>query len=35
MIFNPLANYILEINDKLVALGEPENINKFANACLL
>ncbi len=35
MIFNPLANYIMEINDKLVALGEPENVNKFTNACLL
>jgi voltage-gated potassium channel len=34
MIFNPLANYIIEKNDKLIALGEVENINLFSNSCL-
>jgi voltage-gated potassium channel len=34
MIFNPLANYIIEKNDKLIALGEVENINLFTSSCL-
>lgn len=34
MIFNPLANYVIEKNDKLIALGEVENINLFTNSCL-
>lgn len=35
MIFNPLANYAIEKNDKLIALGEVGNISNFANACLV
>ena len=35
MIFNPLANYIIENSDKLIALGEEDNINKLSNACLM
>lgn len=34
MIFNPLANYVVEKNDKLIALGEVENINLFTSSCL-
>ncbi|MDO9584885.1 MAG: potassium channel protein [Syntrophales bacterium] len=34
MIFNPLANYAVEKNDKLIALGEVENINLFTSSCL-
>jgi voltage-gated potassium channel len=35
MIFNPMAKYVLENNDKLIVLGEVENINLFTNTCLL
>ncbi len=35
MIFNPMAKYVLESNDKLIVLGEVENINLFTNTCLL
>ena len=35
MIFNPLANYIIENSDKLIALGEEDSINKLSNACLM
>jgi voltage-gated potassium channel len=35
MIFNPMAKYIIENNDKLIVLGEVENINLFTNTCLL
>ena len=35
MIFNPLANYVIESNDKLIALGEVKNVNQFADACVL
>lgn len=35
MIFNPMAKYVIEKNDKLIVLGEVENINLFTNTCLL
>lgn len=35
MIFNPMAKYVIESNDKLIVLGEVENINLFTNTCLL
>jgi voltage-gated potassium channel len=35
MIFNPLASYIIESGDKLVALGEDENVKRFAQICIL
>lgn len=35
MIFNPMAKYVIEENDKLIVLGEVENINLFTNSCLL
>ena len=35
MIFNPMARYVIESNDKLIVLGEVENINLFTNTCLL
>lgn len=35
MIFNPLASYIIESGDKLVALGEHENVERFAQICIL
>jgi len=34
MIFNPLANYVIEKNDKLIAMGKLENINLFTSSCL-
>ncbi|HLA28072.1 MAG TPA: NAD-binding protein [Syntrophales bacterium] len=35
MIFNPMAKYVIENNDKLIALGEADNINQFTNSCLI
>jgi voltage-gated potassium channel len=35
MIFNPLASYIIEKGDKLIAMGEDENVNRFANVCVI
>ncbi|HLA05569.1 MAG TPA: NAD-binding protein [Syntrophales bacterium] len=35
MIFNPVAKYVIENNDKLIALGEADNINQFTNSCLI
>jgi voltage-gated potassium channel len=35
MIFNPMAKYVIGNNDKLIVLGEVENINLFTNTCLL
>jgi voltage-gated potassium channel len=35
MIFNPLANYIIEKGDKLIAMGEDENVNRFTNVCVI
>ncbi len=34
MIFNPLASYIIENGDKLIALGEEDNVTKLSQACL-
>lgn len=34
MIFNPLANYIIEVGDRLIAMGEDENVKQFAQSCL-
>ncbi len=33
MIFNPLANYIIQRRDKLISLGEDQNVAKFSNVC--
>jgi voltage-gated potassium channel len=33
MIFNPVASYIIESGDKLIAMGEDDNILRFSNAC--
>jgi voltage-gated potassium channel len=35
MIFNPLANYILEKGDRLVAMGEEDNVKKFSSVCIM
>lgn len=34
MIFNPLANYIIQRGDKLISLGEDQNVAKFSKVCL-
>ena len=34
MIFNPLANYVIEQGDRLIAMGEDENVKQFAQSCL-
>lgn len=34
MIFNPVASYIIERGDKLIALGEEDNVTKLSQACL-
>jgi voltage-gated potassium channel len=33
MIFNPLANYIIAGGDRLVAMGEEENVKRFSEVC--
>jgi voltage-gated potassium channel len=33
MIFNPVATYIIQPGDKLIALGEEENVSKFSKVC--
>ena len=33
MIFNPLASYVIESGDKLIAMGEDENMIRFSRAC--
>jgi voltage-gated potassium channel len=33
MIFNPLANYVISNGDMLIALGENENVSRFAKVC--
>jgi voltage-gated potassium channel len=33
MIFNPLANYSIQRGDKLISLGEDQNVAKFSNIC--
>ena len=35
MIFNPMANYIIAEGDRLIAMGEDENVKQFSEACLL
>jgi voltage-gated potassium channel len=34
MIFNPVAGYIIQNGDKLIALGEEENVSKLTQVCL-
>jgi len=34
MIFNPQANYIISMGDKLIALGEDKNVSRFAQVCI-
>ena len=34
MIFNPLANYVIENGDKLIALGEEDNVATLSKVCL-
>jgi voltage-gated potassium channel len=34
MIFNPMANYIIAEDDRLIAMGEDENVKQFAESCL-
>ncbi|MDD5711732.1 MAG: potassium channel protein [Smithellaceae bacterium] len=34
MIFNPLANYVIEKGDKLIAMGEDDNVMRFSDVCL-
>jgi voltage-gated potassium channel len=34
MIFNPLATYVIENGDKLIAMGEDDNMIRFAQVCL-
>lgn len=35
MIFNPLANYIIASGDRLVAMGEEENVKRFTEVCFV
>lgn len=35
MIFNPVASYIIEKGDKLISMGEDENVKQFSQVCLL
>jgi voltage-gated potassium channel len=35
MMFNPVASYIIENGDKLIAMGEDENVKQFSQVCLL
>ncbi len=34
MIFNPMANYVITEGDRLIAMGEDENVKQFSEACL-
>ncbi len=34
MLFNPQANYIIAKGDRLIAMGEDENVKSFAKVCL-
>jgi voltage-gated potassium channel len=34
MIFNPLANYVIAKGDRLIAMGEDENVKRFAEVCV-
>jgi len=33
MVFNPMSSYVIETGDKLIALGEEENLIKFSGVC--
>jgi voltage-gated potassium channel len=35
MIFNPVASYVIQSGDKLIALGEEDNVSKLSQACLV
>jgi voltage-gated potassium channel len=35
MIFNPVASYVIQGGDKLIALGEEDNVSKLSQACLV
>jgi voltage-gated potassium channel len=34
MIFNPMASYVISQGDKLIALGEDDNVTRFAQICV-
>jgi voltage-gated potassium channel len=34
MIFNPLASYVIEKGDKLIAMGEDDNVSRFTKVCV-
>ena len=34
MIFNPVAGYVIQNGDKLIALGEEDNVSKLSQVCL-
>lgn len=34
MIFNPVAGYVIESGDKLIAFGEEDNVTKLSQAFL-
>jgi len=33
MVFNPVASYVIQSGDKLIALGEKENLSEFSKIC--
>lgn len=33
MVFNPVASYLIERGDKLIALGEDDNVMRFSKVC--
>jgi len=35
MIFNPVASYVIQNGDKLIALGEEDNVSKLSQVCLV
>lgn len=35
MIFNPLATYVIERGDKLIAMGEGDSVVRFAHVCMV
>ena len=35
MIFNPLANYVIEKGDKMIAMGEDKSVAQFAEVCIV
>lgn len=34
MIFNPMANYVIEEGDRLISMGEDDNVKQFAQSCI-